>query len=102
MGAKVPPEVKVGGLAPPENFVFCGKILIIKEKFRVFLENLGTSGKICNILVRKCVCPENFFVIGPENFFSAPFLYVSGKIFWCMSEKKWRREGENILIPKEI
>ena len=32
------------------------------------------------ICIRQCVCPEKFF--------SAPFLYVSGKNFWCMSEKK--------------
>jgi hypothetical protein len=44
------PEVKMGGLSPPKYFVFSGKILIIKEKFRVFLENLGIRGKICNIL----------------------------------------------------
>ena len=39
----------MGGLSPLKYFVFSGKILVIKEKFRVFLENLGIRGKICNI-----------------------------------------------------
>ena len=29
--------------------------MIIKEKFRVFLENLGIRGKISNILFKNCV-----------------------------------------------
>ena len=87
--------------SPPKTFVFSGNILIIKEKFRVFLENLGIRGKICNILFKKCVCRENFIVIGPEKFFSAPFLYVSGKIFWCMSEKKRRRVGGENFNPQK-
>jgi hypothetical protein len=78
-----------GGLAAPENFVFSGKILIIKEKFWVFFVNLGIRGKICNILFKKCVCRETFFVIGPEKFFQRLF---------CM----WPEcdgGGEKILIP---
>jgi hypothetical protein len=42
-GFSPPTEVKVGGAkwgGGPKNFVFSGKILIIKEKFRVFLETL--------------------------------------------------------------
>ena len=76
-----------GALAPPKNFVFSEKILIIKEKFRVFLE-----GKICNILFKKCVSGK---------FFSSPFLYMSGKIFWFMSEKKVAGGREKILITKK-
>jgi hypothetical protein len=61
--------------------------LIIKEKFRVFLENLGIRGKICNILFKKCACRENYFVIGPEKFFSAPFLHVCVKFFGVCPKK---------------
>jgi hypothetical protein len=86
--AKVPPEVKVRGLAPPpENFVFSGNILIIKEKFRGFFENLGIRGKICNILFKKWVCPENFIVIGPENFFQRLFCMCPEKFFGVCPKK---------------
>ena len=67
--------------------------MIIKEKFRVFLENLGVRGKICNILFKKMYVRKIFFVICPEKCFSSPFLYISGKMFWFMSEKKCRRGG---------
>ena len=60
--------------------------MIIKEKFRVFLENLGMRVKISNILFKKlyyllyvrkiffqsllCICPENFFVVCPKRNFN--------------------------------
>jgi hypothetical protein len=55
---------------------FFGKIVIIRGKFRVFLENLGIRVKICNTLFKKCLkkCLEKCFVICPENFFSTPFM----------------------------
>ena len=66
---------------------FSGKILIIKEKFRVFLENFGIRGKISNILFRERMSGK-FFCYMSGKHFSAPFLYMCGKIFWFMSEKK--------------
>jgi hypothetical protein len=74
--------------------------LIIKEKFRGFFENLGIRGKICNILFKKCACWENYFVIGPEKFFSAPFLHVCVKFFGVCPKKV--AGGKKILIRKKI
>ena len=68
------------------NLVTCEEA-VAEEKFRVFLE-----GKICNILFKKCVSGK---------FFSSPFLYMSGKIFWFMSEKKVAGGREKILITKK-
>ena len=49
-----------GALASPEVKKISGKNLIIKEKFRVFLENLGIRGKNCNILFKKCMSGKFF------------------------------------------
>ena len=65
---------------PPQNFDFSGKTLINKEKFRVFLENLGIRGKICNILFKKCMLGKFFLLYVRKNVF-IPFLYMSGKNF---------------------
>ena len=73
-GALAPPEVKVGGLSRPPKKKFSGKILIIKEKFRVFLENLGIRGKICNMLFKKLYVREIFLLYVGKNF----LLYVWG------------------------
>ena len=59
------------------HVVFSGKILIIKEKFRVFLENLGIRGKICNILFKKCRSGKFFLLYVRKKF----FLYVRKKFF---------------------
>ena len=99
-------EVKVGGLAPPENLVFSGKILIIEEIFRLFVENLGIRGKICNTLFNKnSVFPEKNFVICREKIFSSLFLYVCGKIFvplkWY-TDRKGGGHGKNFFSPPRM
>jgi hypothetical protein len=81
--------------------------LIIEEKFRVFLENLGIREKFA-IFCLKNVGPENFFVICPEKvflicrekIFSAPFCICPEK-FFGFYPKKNGDGGEEILITKK-
>jgi hypothetical protein len=64
-----------GALASPEVKKIYGKNLIIKEKFRVFLENLGIRGKICRKIFLLNV-HKKFLLYVRKIFFSPFFVYV--------------------------